>query len=213
MRKAKEELRKLEERRAAGGRIQREALESGVQKALRREHLAEFVVAQIQDRSGRLSLVWHVDAARSTYACSSGPVWAGACSVPTAISGARGGRRACFPRAVERGGTLPAGQEGRSSAMGPFSSVVRQLLANTHLRYSDRPRTGQSGTLGNRQSKVGAEHDENAVRHRSDISPRPGEAAGAACDGGARTGSDGRTANVCRNVRLGTLEDAGTSFI
>ena len=63
LRKAKEELRKLE-RRAAGGRIQREALESGVQKALRREHLAEFVVAQIQDRSGRLSLVWHVDAAR-----------------------------------------------------------------------------------------------------------------------------------------------------
>jgi hypothetical protein len=61
--KAKEELRKLE-RRAASGRIKREALESGVQKALRREHLAEFVVAEIKERGGRLSLDWYVDSAR-----------------------------------------------------------------------------------------------------------------------------------------------------
>jgi hypothetical protein len=61
--KAKEELRKLE-RRAAGGRIQREALESRVQKALRGEHLAEFVVAEVKERGGRLALHWHVDAAR-----------------------------------------------------------------------------------------------------------------------------------------------------
>src|ERR1035438_7253858 len=61
--KAKEELRKLE-RRAAGGRIKREALESRVQKALRREHLAEFVVVEVKERGGRLSLDWHVDAAR-----------------------------------------------------------------------------------------------------------------------------------------------------
>jgi hypothetical protein len=61
--KAKEELRKLE-RRAAGGRIKREALESRVQKALRREHLAEFVVAEVKECGGRLSLDWHVDVAR-----------------------------------------------------------------------------------------------------------------------------------------------------
>src|ERR1700686_2849191 len=61
--KAKEELRKLE-RQAASGRIKREALESRVQKALRREHLAEFVVAEIKERGGRLSLDWHVDVAR-----------------------------------------------------------------------------------------------------------------------------------------------------
>src|ERR1035438_4025743 len=61
--KAKEELRKLE-RRAAGGRIKREALESRVQKALRRQHLAEFVVVEVKERGGRLSLDWHVDAAR-----------------------------------------------------------------------------------------------------------------------------------------------------
>src|SRR5271170_5786435 len=61
--KAKEELRKLE-RRAASGRMKREALESRVQKALNREHLAEFVVAEIKERGGRLSLEWHVDAAR-----------------------------------------------------------------------------------------------------------------------------------------------------
>lgn len=61
--KAKEELRKLA-RRAASGRIKRDALESGVQKALRREHLAEFVVTEIVERGGRLSLEWHVDRAR-----------------------------------------------------------------------------------------------------------------------------------------------------
>jgi hypothetical protein len=61
--KAKAELRKLE-RRAASGRIKREALESGVQKALRREHLAEFVVTEIKERGGRLSLDWYVDPAR-----------------------------------------------------------------------------------------------------------------------------------------------------
>jgi hypothetical protein len=61
--KAKQELRKLE-RRAASGRIKRDALESGVQKALRREHLAEFVVAEIKERGGRLSLDWYVDPAR-----------------------------------------------------------------------------------------------------------------------------------------------------
>jgi hypothetical protein len=61
--KAKEELRKLE-RRASNGRIQREALESRIQKALRREHLAEFVVAEVKEHGGRVSLDWHVDAAR-----------------------------------------------------------------------------------------------------------------------------------------------------
>jgi hypothetical protein len=61
--KAKEELRKLE-RRAQSGRIDREVLESRVQKALQREHLADFVVTEITQRGGRLSLTWHVDAAR-----------------------------------------------------------------------------------------------------------------------------------------------------
>ena len=61
--KAKEELRKLE-RRAASGRIKREVLESQVQKALNREHLAEFVVTEIKESGNRLSLEWHVDEAR-----------------------------------------------------------------------------------------------------------------------------------------------------
>ena len=63
LRKAKEELRKLE-RRAASGRIQREALETRVQKALQREHLSEFVVTIVKQRGERVSLHWHVDAAR-----------------------------------------------------------------------------------------------------------------------------------------------------
>jgi hypothetical protein len=63
LRQAKEELRRLE-RRAASGRIQREALETRVQKALQREHLSEFVVATVKQRGERVSLHWHVDAAR-----------------------------------------------------------------------------------------------------------------------------------------------------
>ena len=63
LRKAREELRKLE-RRAASGRIQREALESRVQKALHREHLSDFVVATVQERGGQVSLHWHVDPVR-----------------------------------------------------------------------------------------------------------------------------------------------------
>src|SRR5439155_23347340 len=50
--------------RAASGRIKREALESRVQKALNREHLAEFVVAEVKPCGRRLSLEWHVDATR-----------------------------------------------------------------------------------------------------------------------------------------------------
>ena len=63
LRKAKEELRKLE-RRAASGRIQREALEGRVQKALGREHLSDFVIATVSEGRGKLSLDWQVDAAR-----------------------------------------------------------------------------------------------------------------------------------------------------
>jgi transposase len=63
LRKARKELRRLEER-AARGRIQREALESRVRKALQRGHLSESVVATVQERGGQVSLHWQVDAAR-----------------------------------------------------------------------------------------------------------------------------------------------------
>ena len=63
LRKARQELRKLE-RRAAGGRIRREALEGLVGKALQREHLADFVVTTVKECGGKVSLHWHVDAAR-----------------------------------------------------------------------------------------------------------------------------------------------------
>ncbi len=63
LRKAQEELRKLE-RRAARGRIQREVLEDRVQQALGREHLSDFVIATVSEGRGKLSLDWQVDAAR-----------------------------------------------------------------------------------------------------------------------------------------------------
>jgi transposase len=63
LRKAKEELRRLE-RRAANGRILREPLEDRVRKALQREHLSEFVIATVQQERGQITLDWHVDPAR-----------------------------------------------------------------------------------------------------------------------------------------------------
>ena len=63
LRKAKVELGKLE-RRAASGRMQREILEIRVKKVLQREYLSDFVVAEVQASRGRVSLTWHVDAAR-----------------------------------------------------------------------------------------------------------------------------------------------------
>jgi transposase len=63
LRKAKEELRKLQ-RLAVRGRITRESLEERVAKALRREHLSEFVVAEVSGQGKRVSLAWRVDAAR-----------------------------------------------------------------------------------------------------------------------------------------------------
>jgi transposase len=63
LRKAKEELRSLG-RRAANGRIPREALEDRVRKALQREHLSEFVIATVKEERGKITLDWHVDPAR-----------------------------------------------------------------------------------------------------------------------------------------------------
>lgn len=63
LRRAKQDLRKLA-RRAEQGKIARALLEDRVQKALSREHLADFVAATINTRGGRLGLAWTVDAAR-----------------------------------------------------------------------------------------------------------------------------------------------------
>jgi hypothetical protein len=60
LQKAKEELAKIE-RLAAAGRIRREALERRVKKALRREHLTEFVVVTIGGSDGAPTVQWAVD--------------------------------------------------------------------------------------------------------------------------------------------------------
>lgn len=63
LRKAKRELCTLE-RRVQAGKIERPALEARVQKALGREHLAEFVVATIGGTATRPTFSWKVDATR-----------------------------------------------------------------------------------------------------------------------------------------------------
>lgn len=60
LRKAKVELRRLA-RRAEKGRLKADALGAGVQKALRREHLSDFVITTITETAGALALTWRVD--------------------------------------------------------------------------------------------------------------------------------------------------------
>ncbi len=62
LRKAKVEMQKLQ-RRAESGRIKRDALEVRVEKALQREHLSEFVITEVRERNGKLSLHWKVNQA------------------------------------------------------------------------------------------------------------------------------------------------------
>jgi hypothetical protein len=62
LRKAKEELAKLE-RLIEAGRISLEPLKGRVAKALAREHLASFVVASVGGSDQAPTLQWHVDAA------------------------------------------------------------------------------------------------------------------------------------------------------
>ena len=61
--KAKAELKKLE-RRVEAGRIMKAELEKRVAKALRREHLSHFVVAEVEGTESQPTLRWVVDAAR-----------------------------------------------------------------------------------------------------------------------------------------------------
>ena len=63
LRKAKGELTKLE-RLVAGGRIRREALERRIAKALRREHLASFVITTVAGSDAAPTFQWEVDSGK-----------------------------------------------------------------------------------------------------------------------------------------------------
>ena len=63
LRKAKAELSKLD-RQVETQRISRSRLEERIKKALAREHLSQFVITEIGGKGKKLTLRWHVDAAR-----------------------------------------------------------------------------------------------------------------------------------------------------
>ena len=63
LKKAKEELGRLV-RAVSSGRLHKSSLEQRVQKVLGREHLSQFVVAEIGGDEASPTLQWHVDAAR-----------------------------------------------------------------------------------------------------------------------------------------------------
>src|SRR5205807_1703907 len=75
-----------------------------------------------------------------------------------------GPNRARLSGAVERGRTVPAGQEGRSGTLGALTSVGRRFVATTHLCHSTGPGAGEPGASGPGASKVDAEHDEDVGR-------------------------------------------------
>lgn len=140
LRKARQELRKLE-RRAAGGRIRREALEGLVRKALQREHLADFVVTTVKECGGKVSLHWHVDAARRRLLertrlgrrvlCTDRHVW----STGRIIHAFRGqwNVEELFRRA-KKGGLVPWGPSHQwadsSLRLHTFATVIGLTLAN-----------------------------------------------------------------------------------
>jgi transposase len=144
LRKAKEELGKLQ-RLAAGGRIQREALENRVRKALQREHLSEFVVATVQERSEQIALDWHVDAVlRRTLErtrlgrrvlCTDQPIW----STGRIVHAFRGqwNVEELFRRA-KKGGVVPWGPSHQwaddSLRLHTFATVIGLMLVSlAHL--------------------------------------------------------------------------------
>lgn len=61
--KASAELEKLQ-RLATSGRIRRSSLEQRLKKALRREHLSNFVIVEMGGTDKAPSLAWHIDADR-----------------------------------------------------------------------------------------------------------------------------------------------------
>ena len=63
LKKAKEQLRLLD-RLVSSGRIRKSRLEERVQRVLSREHLSQFVVAEVGGDEAAPTLRWHVDAAR-----------------------------------------------------------------------------------------------------------------------------------------------------
>ena len=209
LRKAKEDLRKLE-RRAASGRIQREALEDKVQKALRREHLSKFVIATVKEERGKVSLHWHVDAARRRLLERTRLGRRVLCTDRPCLEQRK--NRVCLPGAVERGGTLPAGQEGRGRTLGAFAPMGRQLVAAAHLRHSDRLDVGKPGSPGTRHPEVGTQHDEGTGRGESHIGARACEGARPPCDGDAGARLNRGAAQVSQDLRAWAL-DAYTSFI
>ena len=184
--KAKEELRKLE-RRAASGRIKREALESGVQKALGREHLAEFVVTEIKERGGRLSLNWYVDPVRRRalertrlgrrVLCTDRHIW----STGRIVHAFRGqwNVEELFRRA-KKGGVAPWGPSHQwsdnSLRIHTFATVIGlELVSLARLALgSQKSARGMMKTLSGIEA--------TSVRVRANI--------GAPCDGSARAGSN-----------------------
>jgi hypothetical protein len=209
LRKAKEELRKLE-RRAASGRIQREALESRVQKALQREHLSEFVVATVQEHGGRVSLDWHVDAARRRLLehtrlgrrvlCTDRHIW----STGRIVHAFRGqwNVEELFRRA-KKGGVVPWGPSHQwadgSLRLHTFATVIGLTLVSL-ARVA----------LGSGKSARG--HDADAGWDRSYNGTGLHQTAWAAGDGVAHARTHSRTAQSGPNLRSRSL-DSCPSFI
>jgi transposase len=138
--KAKEELHKLD-RLVASGRIRKSSLQQRAQKALRREHLSSFVVAEIAGDEASPTLKWRVDAVRRRLLettrlgrrvlCTDRHHW----STERVVHGFRGqwNVEEMFRRA-KKGGVVPWGPSFQwadgSLRLHTFAAVVGLLLVN-----------------------------------------------------------------------------------
>jgi len=131
-------LRKAKENSASWSGVRRVDASSarhwrtGCRRALRREHLSEFVIATVKRGRGKVSLHWHVDAARRRLLERTRLGRRVLCTDHHAWTTGRIVLR--FPGPVECGGTVPTSQERRRRILGAISPVGRTVPCDCILR-------------------------------------------------------------------------------
>jgi hypothetical protein len=153
LRKAQGELRQLEQR-AVQGRIQREALQSRVRKALQRERLSEFIVVTVESAAGKYHFngtwMWRDGD------CWNVRVWVVRCYPPNRHIWSTGRIMHRLQRAMECGGIVPPAKEVGVVPWGPFASVGRQLVTAAQVRHRGRLGIDEPGSHSAGHEEVGA---------------------------------------------------------
>ena len=195
--KAQRELVKLE-RHVEAKKISRSSLEQRVKKALRREHLATFVVTAIGGAETDPTFTWRVDPERRQelelkrlgrrVLCTDQHSWSSE-RIVTAFRG-QWNVEELFRRA----------KGGWRRAMGAIVSVGRCVAAPAYLRIGHWPHARQPCALGSRHRGVHTRDDGALGRNRSDAGANVEVWHGSPSDRSPRTRAGLPAATSCENV-------------